>query len=109
MDKITYSFSDSKDLYLSYMPFVLGGGLFIPGTQPVTPGAHVMLSLTLFDESITYDIQTKVIWITPFAAQGNKLQGMGLQFIGEKARELADKIETSLVDMLKSNYPTYTM
>lgn len=38
---------DKETLYASYMPYVVGGGLFIPTKQPVKLGEEVFVLATL--------------------------------------------------------------
>lgn len=58
------------------------------------------------DEDEVIEVDGKVIWITPNGAQGNKVPGIGVQFLGDNSRYLCNKIETYLAGMLKSTQPT---
>ncbi len=91
------------------MPFVQGGGLFIRTNHTFQFGAIVNLSIQFMDESELNLIDGKIIWITPKGAQGNKVPGIGVQFIGENSRYLCNKIETYLAGMLKSTQLTDTI
>ncbi len=101
--------ADVNALYNAYMPFIRGGGLFIPTTKPYNLGDEVFLLLTLMDEA-RLPIAGKVVWVTPTAAQGSRTAGIGLQFAatgdGETART---KIESYLAAMMKSTKTTHTM
>lgn len=103
------TFSSESALYLAYMPFVKGGGLFIRTNYIYLLGEIVELSLKLINEHEPYLLKTRVIWITPKGAQGNKQPGIGVQFIGENSRYLCNKIETYLAGMLKSSQLTDTI
>ncbi|HAT6977854.1 TPA: pilus assembly protein PilZ [Legionella pneumophila] len=106
---INCSFPNEASLYIAYMPFVKGGGLFIR-TQHVYPlGQSLELSVKLLDENEPYLVAGKVVWITPKGAQGNKPPGVGIQFTGENSRYLCNKIETYLAGMLKSCQVTDTI
>ncbi len=74
---------DKDTLYQSYMPYVVGGGLFIPSKQPVRMGEEVFVLATLPDQSQKIPLTGKVIWIS-HKQNGIKLQGFGIQLIGEK-------------------------
>lgn len=112
MDKtqlINCSFTSESSLYLAYMPFVKGGGLFVRTNHIHPLGELVQLSVKLMEEHDPYLVDGKVVWITPKGAQGNKPPGVGIQFTGENSRYLCNKIETYLAGMLKSSQLTDTI
>jgi type IV pilus assembly protein PilZ len=102
-------FANETSLYLAYMPYVKGGGLFIRTKHAFTLGEEVSLSVKLMSEQEVFLVDGKVIWITPMGAQGNKPPGIGVQFLGENSRYLCNKIETFLAGMLKSSQSTDTI
>lgn len=106
---INCSFTSEASLYLAYMPFVKGGGLFIRTKHTFLLGEVVSLSIKLFNEVESYLVDGKVIWITPIGAQGNKPPGIGVQFMGENSRYVCNKIETYLAGKLKSTQITDTI
>ena len=106
---INCSFTSEEFLYLAYIPFVKGGGIFIRTNHIYPLGEHVELSLKLINEHEPYSVDGKIIWLTPKGAQGNKPPGIGVQFIGENSRYLCNKIETYLAGMLKSSQLTDTI
>lgn len=65
--------------------------------------------LSLLDDPAKLKVVGHVIWITP-VTQGNRLQGVGVQF-SEKdgGLEARNKIEALLGNVLKSTRPTHTM
>lgn len=109
MEMIACSFPTENALYLAYMPFLQGGGVFVRSDLHLPLGTLVTLSITLLSEPDPYSIEAKVVWITPKGAQGNKPAGLGLQFTGENCRHFSNKIETYLAGMLKSTQLTDTM
>ncbi|WP_082650837.1 PilZ domain-containing protein [Legionella steigerwaltii] len=109
IQQINCSFLSESTLYAAYMPFVKGGGLFIRTKTNYLFGSVVKLSIKLMDEDELYVVDGKVIWITPKGAQGNKVPGVGVQFIDENSRNLCNKIETYLAGMLKSSQLTDTI
>lgn len=106
---INCSYPNENSLYMSYMPFISGGGLFIRTNHIYPLGQMVDLSVGLISEPDPYPVSGKVVWITPKGAQGNKPPGIGVQFIGESSRTLCNKIETYLAGMLKSTQMTDTI
>ena len=109
IQQINCSFLIESALYAAYMPFVKGGGLFVRTKTNYPFGSDVKLLIKLMDEDEFYVVDGKVIWITPNGAQGNKVPGIGVQFIGENSRYLCNKIETYLAGMLKSSQITDTI
>ncbi|TCV97409.1 type IV pilus assembly protein PilZ [Luteibacter rhizovicinus] len=101
---------DVNALYIAYMPFLKGGGLFAPTAQRYNLGDEVVLLVTLIDENERLSVAGRVVWITPIGAQGNRTAGIGVQFNetgdGEAARA---RIEALLAGTLSSERPTQTM
>lgn len=50
---------DVETLYLSYMPYVVGGGLFVPSKQPVKMGEEIFVLATLPEQSQKFHLQEK--------------------------------------------------
>jgi type IV pilus assembly protein PilZ len=107
--RLNVSISDKNGLHLSYMPFILNGGLFVKTKEIYTLGDEVLILLSLLDEPKKVVIAGKIIWITPKNAQGAYEQGVGVQFNAKDPSQAQKKIETYLVGALKSERPTYTM
>lgn len=91
------------------MPFVKGGGLFIPTNKNFKIGDEVFMLLSLLEDPTKLKVVGHVIWVTPIA-QGSRPQGIGVQF-SEKdgGQEARNKIEGLLSGALKSGKPTHTM
>lgn len=105
---LTLTMKDKAVLYAAYMPFVIGGGLFIATNKKFKLGDEVFLLLNLMEEPEKIPVAGTVIWLTPKGAQGNRASGIGVQF--DKTSILAkDKIETYLAGALNSDKPTHTM
>lgn len=100
---------DKQALYSAYMPFVKGGGLFVPTDKNYRLGdeIHVLVTLTEYNERLP--IHGRVVWITPAGAQSKRRQGVGIQFVGRDADALQKKLETYLAGMLDSERPTFTL
>jgi type IV pilus assembly protein PilZ len=106
---LTLNIKDKNALYVSYMPFVKNGGLFIPTTKDYHLGDEVFILLTLMDDPARLPVAGKVIWVTPKGAQGKRAQGIGVQFSTQDSGETQKKIETLLAGMLGSERATHTM
>ncbi len=107
---LSLSIRDRQALFKSYMPFVSGGGLFVPSNKHFSLGDEVFLLLTVMEFEERLPIPGKIIWITPRGAAGNRKAGIGIQFAdtqdGAHARTV---IQSHLATMLKSNKATHTM
>jgi type IV pilus assembly protein PilZ len=106
---LSLAIKEKAALYSAYMPFIQGGGLFIPTNKPYKIGEEVFMLLSLPDDASKLRVIGHVIWVMP-VAQGNRPQGIGVQF-SEKdgGNEARNKIEAMLGGALKSGRPTHTM
>ena len=105
---LSVTIKDKAVLYAAYMPFLKGGGLFIPTAKNHDIGDEVFLRLTLMDEPGKLPVAGRVAWVTPGGAQGNRQPGIGLQFT-DLDDTVRNKIETHLAGALKSERVTNTM
>lgn len=99
---------DKETLYLSYMPYVTGGGLFIPSKQPVKMGEEVFVLATLPEQAQKIPLTGKVVWISQ-KQNGVKLQGFGIQLTGEKGVYYKAEAEKLLAGVKASGRNSYTM
>lgn len=105
---LTLNIMDKNALYVSYMPFVKNGGLFIPTNKEYRLGDEVFILLTLMDGAERLPVAGKVVWLTPRAAQGKRQQGIGVQFSSQDGGQTQKKIEALLAGM-STERPTHTM
>ena len=108
---LTLSIKDKPALYAAYMPFVLGGGLFIPTNREYAMGQEVFILLHIMEDSDRLPIAGKVVWKTPPNSEAHRIAGIGVQFSNKdgKGIEVRNKIETYLAGALESDRPTHTM
>lgn len=107
---LSLTIRERSALYAAYMPFVKGGGLFIPTNRTYQMGDQVFMLLSLMDEPGKLSLSGKVVWITPPGAQGNRQQGIGVQFEDSDSGQAArNKIESILGNAMKSSRPTHTI
>lgn len=106
---LSLAIKEKAALYASYMPFVKGGGLFIPTNKDFKMGDEVFMLLSLIDDPIKLKVVGNVIWLSP-VSQGGRPQGIGVQFNEKEGGiEAKNKIEGILAAALKSGRPTHTM
>jgi type IV pilus assembly protein PilZ len=107
---LSLSIKEKSALFAAYMPFVKGGGLFIPTSKSYKMGEEVFMLLTLMDDPVKLPVSGKVVWVTPTGAHGSRTQGVGVQFaFNESGKAAQHKIEGLLGGSLKSVRPTHTM
>lgn len=107
---LSLTIRERSALYAAYMPYVQGGGLFIPTNRSYQMGDQVFMLLSLMDEPGKLSLSGKVVWITPPGAQGNRQQGIGVQFEdSDSGRAARNKIESILGNAMKSSRPTHTI
>ncbi|HUW97479.1 MAG TPA: PilZ domain-containing protein [Acidiferrobacter sp.] len=100
---------DRNALYTAYMPFLKGGGLFIPSNKPYELGDEIFMLLTLMDSKEKIPVAGHVVWITPQGAPHGRAPGIGIQFSAKDSDTARNKIETLLIGQLQSDRPTHTM
>ena len=105
---IQANIADKETLYQSYMPYVNGGGLFIPSKQPVKMGEEIFVLATLPEQSQKIPLTGKVIWINQ-KPNGMKPQGFGIQLSGEKGAYYKAEAERLLAGLKASGRNSYTM
>lgn len=107
---LSLSIKEKSALFAAYMPFIKGGGLFIPTNKSYRMGEEVFMLLTLMDDPARLPVSGKVVWLTPSGAHGGRTQGVGVQFaFNESGKAVQNKIEGFLGGSLKSVRPTHTM
>ncbi len=106
---ISIAIKDKQALYMSYMPFVKNGGLFVPTKKDYDLGDEMFLLVKIMDEIDPVHISGKVIWISPPGALGNRPRGVGVQFVGDDARSTVNLIESKLGASVSLTRSTHTM
>lgn len=79
-DVLNVRIEDDASLQSAYMPFVTGGGLFIPAEGEFNLGEEIFVLLELSEVKDPLPIAGKVIWVTPESASREWMRGVGLQF-----------------------------
>lgn len=106
---ISIAIRDKQALYMSYMPFIQNGGLFVPTQKDYNLGDEMFLLVTIMDEPEPTQISGKVVWVTPPGAIGNRPRGVGIQFLGESANNTVRLIESKLGASVSLTRSTHTM
>jgi len=106
---LSLTIKDKNALYAAYMPFVKGGGIFVPSGRAYKLGEEVFMLLTLMDSKEKIPVAGHVIWVTPQGAQGSRTAGIGIQFSEKDSGVARNKIEGILAGTLNSDRLTHTM
>lgn len=77
---LSVTMDDIAVLHTAYMPFVAGGGIFIPTTPRHELGDEVFVLLGLPGDPNRIPVAGRVVWITPEGARGGKVPGIGVRF-----------------------------
>jgi len=106
---ISIAIKDKQALYMSYMPFIANGGLFVPTQKEYSLGDEMFLLVKIMDESEPVHISGTVVWVSPKGALGNRPRGVGVQFGGDDALATKDLIESKLGTSVSLTRSTHTM
>ncbi|HQN65588.1 MAG TPA: PilZ domain-containing protein [Methylophilus sp.] len=106
---LSLAIKEKSALYAAYMPYLKGGGLFIPTSKSFKMGEEIFMLLSLVDDPVKLKVVGRVVWVSPIV-HGTRPQGIGVQFSEKDGGiEVKNKIEAILGGALKSNRPTHTM
>ena len=106
---LSLAIKDKAALYNAYMPFIKGGGIFVPTAKRYALGDEVFILLSLMEEKDRLPVAGKVVWVTPKGAQNKRQQGIGVQFSPQDVGATQKKIEAALAGALGADRPTHTM
>lgn len=103
VNTISLKVADINVLYMAYMPYLSDGGIFIPTKNTFSPGDVIRLHVSLPEEVETFNVRSKVVWITPSANQSNKAMGVGVMFHKKEGQRLKHKIETLIAPLVNTD------
>ena len=107
---ISLNIKEKSILYAAYMPYLKGGGIFIPTARPYRLGDEIFMLVTLMDDHTKLAVAGRVVWITPPGCHGNRVQGVGVQFKDDESGELVrGRIEKLLAGQLQLARPTHAL
>jgi len=108
MESMLLEYPTERELYLSYMPFLKNGGVFVRTTELLPLGTEVRLDVTLPDALESSEIVGKVCWVTPAGAQNGTPAGIGVSF-EQDPENIRGQIEKAIGRLLNSSDPTLSM
>lgn len=102
-------FKDRNELFMAYMPFVKGGGLFIPTEDEYAMDEEVFVMVTLPDAPAPKGVAARVVWVTPPGAANPRTRGIGVQIGSQDHGELFREIEAIVAPIMHADRPTQTL
>lgn len=106
---LTLAIRERSALFAAYMPFLKNGGLFIATSKSYQLGDEIFLLLSLLEERERLPVPARVAWITPKGAQGNRAQGIGVEFAAADNGQTRTRIENLLTGLKDVDKPKHTM
>ena len=106
---VSLNYPDKKSLQKAYMPFLSGGGLFLPTMTQRDMNEEIFLLVTLPESEKPIPVPGVVVWKTPAKAVDGKQPGVGIEFKGREGNTLRTRIEGLLGTRITSSTPTHTM
>lgn len=77
---LSVAIADAAMLHAAAMPFIVGGGLFVPTANAYRMGDEVLVMLQLPGDEAAAPVAGKVVWITPQGNRRGSAPGIGIQF-----------------------------
>jgi type IV pilus assembly protein PilZ len=104
---LQFALRDLPTLYVSYIPLLKNGGIFVPTSRPYSLGDKMYLSLTLPYDSKKYTLPCTVVWINPVGVSGGAAPGVGLHFPEDTEAQV---VHQKILDLLSriEKAPSYT-
>lgn len=94
--ELKYEIQNQIELNFSFMPFIKGGGIFVPTNDEFSLGDHVNVELHLPGHPEPTHIEGKIVWITPHNSLYQVYPGIGVQLIGDNAKANLELIKANL-------------
>lgn len=99
---------DKAQVYACYMPFIKGGGIFVPSNQVRKLGEELFVSVIMPEETERMPLTSKVVWVN-HRTQGSRPAGFAVSLVGVEGDAIRRKIEAQLGGSLQSDKPTFTL
>jgi type IV pilus assembly protein PilZ len=106
---LSLNINSRSALYAAFMPYLKRGGIFVPTAKAYALGDEVFMLLSLMEEPGKLPIAGTVVWVTPSGAQGNKTQGIGVQFSEDESGQAARRKIESILAGYPAGRQTHTL
>lgn len=106
---LSVAIADAAMLRAAAMPFIVGGGLFVPTVDAYQLDDEVLVLLQLPGDEAATPVAAKVVWITPQGNRRGSAPGIGVQL-----QDASDALRQRLGQAQEDQEPlgeaeTYTM
>ena len=108
LEQVRIEFTEVRQLYEAYLPFVSGGGLFVPTRRNYAMGQRVTLEVLLPDALETELVEGAVVWQSPQSEDDPLKGGVGFGFV-DQSGPLAGRIEKMIAPLANAGGPTATI
>ena len=105
---IAVEIQSTQQLYSCYMPFLEGGGLFLPTKKTYKMGTNLLVRLKLLKENTMLPVAGRVAWIALSNVQGGQKQGVGIRFTDTDG-SMRQKMEDMLMSYKEKGVATFTL
>ncbi|MFN7834289.1 MAG: PilZ domain-containing protein [Burkholderiaceae bacterium] len=104
---LSLTIRDKNSLAAAYLPYVKGGGLFIPTNKTYDLGEAVFVMLTLAqDDTQRFPITGKVVWLSPAGMPLTRPQGIGIQFPADDEGRVVKTVIEQIIGNIHSTLKT---
>jgi uncharacterized protein (TIGR02266 family) len=94
------AYRSASHLLVSYCTNLSRGGLFVPSKDPLPPGSHLSLSLTIPGDPEPIELHAEVRWVRSFdALEGPAGMGLAFEDIDEVLGDRVDAIVAEFVPL----------
>lgn len=106
---LNLSLSDKQTLHRHYMPFLKGGGLFVPTSKPFNINDEVFVLIQLPEENEKRPVSGKVSWLSVQCHASGRPAGIGVQLMETPENEnVRNRIDVLLAGT-PVDTPTFTL
>ena len=106
---INCNIADVHGLHACFMPYVVGGGLFVQSRQEVKLGQEVFVAVNLPGVDQRLPLNGKVIWIN-YRDSAQRPAGFGVQLPNDATgQRIKAQIQSLLSKLAGSDKPTFTL
>lgn len=106
---LNLTLSDKMSLHRHYMPFLKGGGLFVPTSKTFNINDEVFVLVQLPEENEKRPVSGKVSWLSMLCHASGRPAGIGVQLMETPENDnVRNRIDVLLAG-IPADTPTFTL